>query len=71
MVYETDCSSCVAVDFGESKRYLKLCSDENKRSVRHRDCKKNEIVKHCWEADHNLSWDQKKVADRESKLISR
>ena len=25
----------------------------------------------CWEADHNLNWDQKKVIDRESRLISR
>ena len=25
----------------------------------------------CWEADHNLNWDQKKVIDRESRLIPR
>ena len=25
------------------------------------DCDKNEIVKNCWEADHNFSWDQKKL----------
>ena len=24
-----------------------------------------------WEADHNFSWDQKKVVDRESRLIPR
>ena len=30
------------------------------------DCDRNEIVKHCWEEDHILSWDQKKVVDRES-----
>ena len=29
-------------------------------------CDKNEITKHCWEADHNFSWDQKKVVDREA-----
>ena len=34
-------------------------------------CDKNEIAKHCWEADHNFSWDQKKVVDRESRLIPR
>ena len=28
-----------------------------------------EIAKHCWEADHNFSWDQKKVVDKESRLI--
>ena len=31
---------------------------------------KNEIAKHCWEADHNFNWDQKKVVDRESNLIA-
>ena len=35
----------------------------------HRD--KNEIAKHCCEADHNYNWDQKKVIDRESRLIPR
>ena len=33
--------------------------------------KKNETAKHCWEADHNFSWDQKKVVDMESRLIPR
>ena len=42
-------------------------SDEHKRSVRNYDCDKNEIAKHCWEADHNFNWDQKKVIDREGK----
>ena len=32
---------------------------------------KNEIAKHCWEADHNFNRDQKKVIDRESRLIPR
>ena len=31
----------------------------------------NEIAKHCWEADHNFSWNQKKVVYRESRLIPR
>ena len=31
----------------------------------------NEIAKHCWENVHNFSWDQKKVVDRESRLIRR
>ena len=26
-------------------------------------------AKHCWEADHNFSWDQEKVVDTESRLI--
>ena len=29
----------------------------------------NETAKHCLEEDHNFSWDQRKVANRESKLI--
>ena len=44
---------------------------ENKRSVRNCDCDKNKITKHCWEAYHNFSWNQKKVIDREGRLIPR
>ena len=29
----------------------------------------NQIAKHCWEADHNLNWDEKEGIDRESRLI--
>ena len=47
IVYEIDCSNCLAVYFSESKWFLKLCSDEHKRSVRNCDCDKNEIAKHC------------------------
>ena len=71
IVYEIDCSNCEAVYFGESKQSLKSRSDEHKRSVRNCDCDKNEIAKHCWEADHNFNWDQEKVIDRESRLIPR
>ena len=31
--------------------------------------KKNEIAKHCWEADHNFSLDQKKIVDRDCSFI--
>ena len=51
------------------KRSLKSRSDEYKRSVRNFDYDKNEIAKRCWEADHNFYWDQRKVVDRESRLI--
>ena len=47
IVYEMCCSNCDAVYFGESKRFLKLRSDDHKRSVRNYDCEKNEIAKHC------------------------
>ena len=32
---------------------------------------KNEVAEHCWEADHDFSWDQKKNADRENRLTPR
>ena len=70
-VYEIDCSKREAVYFGESKRSLKSRADERKRSVRNSDCYKNEIAKHCWEADHNFSRDRKKVVGSESSLIIR
>ena len=50
---------------------VKLRSDERKRFVRNCDCDKNEIANHYWEANHNFSWDQKKVIVRESRLIPR
>ena len=69
IVYEIDCSNREAIYFGESKRSLKSHSDEHKRSVKNCDSGENEIAKHCCKADYNFSWDQKKVVDRESRLI--
>ena len=43
----------------------------NTKYVRNCDCYKNEIAKHCWEADYNFGWDQKKLVDGESRLIPR
>ena len=71
IVYEIDCSICEPVYFGESKRSLKSRSDKHKRSVRNFDCGKNEISKHYWVADHKFNWDQKKIIDRESRIIPR
>ena len=71
IVYEIGCSNCEAVFFAESKLSLKQRPDKRKRSVRHCDGDKNETAKHCWETDHNYSWNQKKVVDRESRLIPR
>ena len=71
IVYEIDYSNCQKVYFGDFKRSLKSRSDERKRSIRNCDFDKNEIAKHCWETDHNFNWDQKKVIDRESRLIPR
>ena len=61
----------VAGYLGESERSLKVLSGEHKKCVCNCACEKNAIAKHCWEADHNFSWDQKKVVDRESRLIPR
>ena len=71
ITYEIDCRNPEAVYFGESKQSLKSCSDEHERSFRNYNCDKMEIAKHCWEADHDFNWDQKKVIDRESRLIPR
>ena len=49
---------------------LKSRSNEHKRSVKNCDCENNEIARHSWAADHNFSWNQKKVVDRESRSIS-
>ena len=71
IVCEIDCSNCEAVYFDESKRSLKLRSDEQKRSVRNCNCDKDKIAKHCWKADHNFNRNQKKAIDKESRLIPR
>ena len=71
IIYEIDFNNCQAVYFGESKWSLKSQSDQHKRSVTNCDCDRNKTAKHCWEADHNFKWDQKKVIHRESRLISR
>ena len=71
IVHEIDCNNCEVVYFGEPKRFLKSRSNEHKISVRNGNCENNEIAKYCWEADHNFSWDQEKVVDRKSRLISR
>ena len=41
----------------------------NTKAVGNCNYDKNEIAKHCWEADHNFSWDQREVIERESMLI--
>ena len=56
IVNETDWNNCRAAYFCESKQSLKLRSDEHKRSLWNCDCDKNEIIKHCWEADHRELW---------------
>ena len=35
------------------------------------DCEKNKITKHCWEEDHNFSYDQKKAIGTESRVVSK
>ena len=70
-VYEFGCRNCEAGYFGESESFLKSQSDEQKRFAKNLDSERNEIAKHCCEEDHNFIWNQKKVVDRESRLIPR
>ena len=44
---------CTSVN---QKSSFKQHSNNLKRSVRNCDCEKNEIVKYCWEPNHNFSW---------------
>ena len=37
--------------------------------MKHSDCEKNEIAKHCWEAGLNFTWDQENVVDKKIRLI--
>ena len=59
IIFEIDCNNYQAVYFNKSKWSVKLGSDEHKRSVKNCNYENNEIIKHCWKADHNFSWDQK------------
>ena len=43
----------------------------NTKDLSRTDNEKNEIAKYCREADHNFSWDQKKVVDSDRKSILR
>ena len=71
IVYEIKFSNFEQIYFGESKRSLKSRPDEHKRYGRNCNREKNKFAKHCWEADHNFSWDEKKPVDRESRLSPR
>ena len=71
MSYESNCSGYKAVYFGESKQSLKVLLVECKIPVRTCNCRKNLAGKYYWKEYHNFVWDQKKVFDRESRLLSR
>ena len=68
IAHENNCSNCESVVFEKSERSFRSHSDRHKRFVKNCKPEKYDLVKHCWEADHNVSKDQKKV-DRESRLI--
>ena len=67
---QIDCNKCRAAYFGESKRPLKSRPNELKRSAKNCDCDKSELQIIAWE-QIITSWDQKKVANGESRLILR
>ena len=66
---EIDSKNCKTVCFSESKQSLKSRSGKHKRSVRNCDWEKTGNAKRYWELDHNFTWYQKKVVNRESRLI--
>ena len=68
IVYEIDCSNGQKVYV-----HMNTCSrsHKHKRYVINCDCENNEIAKHCWEADHNFSWGQMKLVNRQSRFIPR
>ena len=71
IVYKIPCGDCEATYIGETKRSFKQRSSEHIRAVKNRDIEKNEIADHCWEKDHNMDWDSKKVIDRERNIYAR
>ena len=46
------------------------CQD-HQRAVTNCDTEKNEIAKHCWENDHVMDWQNKKVIDQEQNMVAR
>ena len=71
IVYKIPCRDCEATYIGESKRSFKQRSSEHMRAVKNRDIEKNEIADHCWDKDHQMNWDNKKVIDRERNVYAR
>ena len=35
------------------------------RAIKNKDIENNEIADHCWDKDHQMNWDNKKVIDCE------
>ena len=69
IAHEIDCSNREAIYFSLFKQALSFYPHEYKRYVKNCDCEKIETAKHCGEVDCNFSWVQKKVFDRENKLV--
>ena len=66
IVYEIDCSNCETVSFDGFR--VKIAFRWTQKIFKDCDWENNEIAKHCF---HNFSWDQKKVVDKGSRLISK
>ena len=71
VVYKIPCKDCSATYIGESKRSFGVRYKEHNRAVRNGDTDKNEIADHCWENDHEMNWDERKVIDTEAYIKDR
>ena len=71
VVYKIPCKDCNATYIGESKRSFGVRYKEHDRAVRNGDTDKNEIADHCWENDHEMNWDERKIIDTEAYIKER
>ena len=71
VVYQINCQDCSAAYIGETKRSFNQRSKEHQRAVTNCDTEKNEIAKHCWDKDHVMDWQNKKVIDQEQNMVAR
>ena len=67
-MYEIPCKSCETVYIGETKNETQTA---HKRAVRNGDIDKNEIAEHCWNNDHEIDSNKKKIIVRESFTTAR
>ena len=71
IVYKIPCKDCDATYIGESKRSFKVRSSEHIRAVQNMEVDRSEIADHCWNCNHEMNWNEKKVIDTEPYVWSR
>ena len=70
-VYEIECSKCETMDFGGILKCLLKCDQMNTKDLTKIMIVKRMKSRNTIKGDHNFSWDQKKVVNRESRVIPR